>query len=194
MPAKPHLNATNACIIIIPTERHTHKDKCLTMTQPDVLTHLFQHHLWANLRLLNACTNLTPEQLGTSIPGSFSTLYETLQHIVNAEKSYFSRISTGVGYRRPSDAPPMTFEEMAQSLQTTGAGLLAWVSRVQPEDSVKIDWDGTPRDVPTIVVVTQALQHASEHREQIKAIMTMLGIEPPDLQSWEFFDEAYRKG
>lgn len=163
------------------------------MTQPNVLTHLFQHHLWANLRLLHRCAMLTPEQLGTAIPGSFGTLYETLQHITNSERSYFSRISTGVGYRRPADALPMTFDEMAESLKTTGEGLLAWVSRVQAGDMVTIDWDGTPRDVPVVVVVTQALQHASEHREQIKAIMTLLGIEPPDLQSWEFFDEEYEK-
>jgi len=33
------------------------------------------------------------------------------------------------------------------------------------------------------------INHATEHREQIKAIMTGLGIEPPDLQGWAYFEQ-----
>ena len=39
---------------------------------------------------------------------------DTLQHIVSAEQSYFSRISTGQIYRRPKDAPPLTIAEMTE--------------------------------------------------------------------------------
>jgi hypothetical protein len=55
-----------------------------------------------------------------------------------------------------------------------------------------VDWEGTPRDVPKTILVTQALFHAAEHREQIKTIMTQIGVEPPDLQGWEFFDANYK--
>ncbi|MDX2141667.1 MAG: DinB family protein [Chloroflexota bacterium] len=158
------------------------------MNRPDPLTHLFRHHLWANLRLLESCAALPPEHLNASIPGSFGTLYETFQHIATSERSYFSRISTGQRYNAPPDEPPMTFDEIEQLLKTTGAGLIEWAARVQPDDMVMIDWEGTPREVAKTVLLTQVIQHASEHREQIKAIMTMLGIEPPDLQSWAYFD------
>jgi uncharacterized damage-inducible protein DinB len=159
------------------------------MKLTDTLTTLYSHNLWANLLLLEHCTRLTPEQLDARIPGSFGSIYETLQHFVTSEQSYFSRISTGKPYGRPDDAPPMTMDEMAASLRATGQGLIEWASRVSADDTVEVNWDGTPRDVPKTILLTQVINHATEHREQIKAIMTELGIEPPDLQGWAYFDE-----
>jgi uncharacterized damage-inducible protein DinB len=159
------------------------------MNPTDTLTTLFSHHLWANLRLLEQCAELTQEQLAATIPGARGTIQETLQHIVIAERSYFSRISTGRRYDHPADAPPMTIADMIESARMTGSGLIEWAAKVQPGDAVQIDWDGTPRDVPKTIILTQVINHATEHREQVKATMTQLGIEPPDLQSWAYFDE-----
>jgi uncharacterized damage-inducible protein DinB len=44
--------------------------------------------------------------------------------------------------------------------------------------------------VPKTILLTQVINHATEHREQIKAILTESGIQPPDLQCWAYFDEA----
>lgn len=162
------------------------------MKHTDTLTTLFSHNLWANLHLLERCAELTSEQLDATATGTYGSIREILQHIVTAEQSYFSRISTGQGYRRPEDAPPMTLAEMTESLRTTGSGLIEWAPRVHADDTVTVDWDGTPREVPKTILLTQVINHATEHREQIKAIMTQLGIEPPDLQGWAYFDEMDR--
>lgn len=159
------------------------------MNPSDTLTTLFSHNLWANVRLLERCADLTREQLDARIPGSFGSIYETLQHIVKGEQSYFSRISTGQALRRPEHEPPMTFAEMIDSARATGSGFIEWVSKVKAEDTVEVDWDGTPRDVPKTIILTQVINHATEHREQVKAILTEMGIEPPDLQGWSYFDE-----
>ena len=164
------------------------------MKQTDTFTTLFSHHLWANLRLLERCAKLTDEQLQATMVGAYSTIFETLQHIVTSEKSYFSRISTGKRYDRPENSQPMTFEEMMVSARATGEGLIEWAPKLKADDLVEVDWDGTPRMVPKTILLTQALQHAGEHREQIKAIMTQMGVEPPDLQGWEYFDELYKAG
>jgi uncharacterized damage-inducible protein DinB len=160
------------------------------MKPADTLTTLFSHHLWANLRLLERCAELTPEQLSATIPGAYSSIYDTLQHIVTSEQSYFSRISTGQPRPRPADTARLTLAEMAESLRTTGSGLLEWAVKVQAGDTVQLDWSGTARDVPKTIILTQVINHATEHREQIKAIMTELGIEPPDLQGWAYFAEV----
>lgn len=157
------------------------------MENTDTLTTLFKHHLWANLLLLEHCTDLSPEQLAASIPGSFGSIYETWEHMVKAERSYFSRISTGERYNEPPDQPPMTLADMAASLRQTGESLLEWVHKVSVDDMVTVDWDGTPREVPKTIIVTQVINHATEHREQIKAIMTELGIEPPSISGWGYF-------
>jgi uncharacterized damage-inducible protein DinB len=36
------------------------------------------------------------------------------------------------------------------------------------------------------VIVAQALHHGNVHREQVCAILTSLGIEPPDIQPWAY--------
>jgi uncharacterized damage-inducible protein DinB len=153
------------------------------------LATLFDHHRWANLRLLEVCAALTDEQLDATIVGTFGTIRDTLQHIATAERSYLSRISTGQPYRRPADAPPLTLAEMAESLHASGSGLIEWAPKVQAGDAVQIDWDGTLRDVPKTILLTQAVNHATEHRAQIMAILTQLGIEPPELDAWSYYDE-----
>lgn len=163
------------------------------MQAKDILTTLYSHHLWANLRLLDACATLSQEQLDASIAGSYGSIYVTLQHFVLSEQSYFSRISLGKRLVRAENLPDMTMAEMRESLHRTGTGLIEWSSKVKAEDTVEIDWDGTMRDVPKTILFTQCINHATEHREQIKAIMTELGIEPPDLQGWEYFEHLWKQ-
>lgn len=159
------------------------------MKPADTLTVLFSHNLWANLLLLEKCADLTSEQLDAAIAGTYGSIHDTLEHIVTAEKSYFSRISTGQPYRHPEDAPPMTIKEMTEWAHMTGNGLIEWASMVGAGDAVMIDWDGTPREVPKTILLTQAINHATEHRAQIMVILTQLGIQPPELDSWSYFDE-----
>jgi uncharacterized damage-inducible protein DinB len=155
----------------------------------DTLTTLFSHHRWANLRILEACADLIDEQLDATLVGTYGSIRDTLQHIVVAEKSYLSRISTGQPYRRGKDLPPLTISEMTEMSQTSGSGLIEWASRVGADETVNVDWDGTPRDVPKTILLTQAINHATEHRSQVMAILTHLGFQPPELSGWTYFDE-----
>ena len=159
------------------------------MNPTDTLTTLFRHNRWANVRILERCAGLTAEQLDATIVGAYGSIRDTLQHIVTAERSYFSRISTGQPYRRPEDAPPLTLAEMTESVRTSGSGLIEWAPKVQAGDTVQVNWEGAPRDVPKTILLTQAINHATEHRAQIMAILTQLGIQPPELDSWSYFDE-----
>jgi len=162
------------------------------MNPTDTLTTLFRHNRWANVRILERCAGLTDEQLAATIVGAYGSIRDTLQHIVTAERSYFSRISTGQPYRRPDDAPPLTIAEMTESVRTSGSGLIEWAPKVQANDTVQVNWEGAPRDVPKTILLTQAINHATEHRAQIMAILTQSGIQPPELDSWSYFDELER--
>lgn len=161
------------------------------MKYTDSLTTLFKHNLWANLRILELCATLTDEQLNTTVTGTFGNIRDTLEHFVTSERSYFSRISTGQRFSRPDDAPPLTIAEMIEWSRTTGAGLIEWAPKVNADDTVEIDWDGTPRNVPKTVLLTQAINHATEHRAQIMVMLTQLGIEPGSMDGWSYFDESY---
>jgi uncharacterized damage-inducible protein DinB len=159
------------------------------MEPTDTLTTLFRHNLWANLNLLEQCAELNSDQLEATMVGTYGSIRDTLEHIVRAEQSYFSRISTGQPRRRSEDEGPPTIREMVESARTTGAGLIEWAPKVRASDTVQVDWDSTARAVPKTIILTQAINHATEHRAQIMAILTQLGIQPPDLDGWTYFDE-----
>jgi uncharacterized damage-inducible protein DinB len=43
------------------------------------------------------------------------------------------------------------------------------------------------------VLMVQIINHATEHREQIKSMLTSLGVTPPSIDGWDFgeFTNAY---
>ena len=132
---------------------------------------------------------MTEEQLDASIPGVYGSIRETLNHIMRAEKSYFSRISTGKQYNHPEEDSQITIGEMVKEVKFTGAGFIEWAAKVDEKEVVMIDWDGTMREVPKTIILNQVINHATEHRSQIMSIMTQIGIEPPDVSGWTYFDE-----
>ena len=64
-----------------------------------LLTDAFEHHAWATRRLLDTCLALTPEQLATTVPGTFGSIVQTMRHLVSADASYLSFAA------RPSSLP-----------------------------------------------------------------------------------------
>ena len=154
-----------------------------------VLETLYHHNLWANLSLVDVCALLSDEQLQTSVVGGYGSILDTLQHFVMSEESYVYRIRTGEPLVRAQDAPRPTMAEMRTSLQTSGEGLIEWATKVAPTDNIQLTWkDRQPVYVPKAVILTQAINHATEHRSQIMTILTQLGIEPPDLSSWSYYE------
>lgn len=154
-----------------------------------VLETLYRHNLWANLSLLEVCATLNDEQLQSSAVGGYGSILDTLQHFVTSEASYIHRIRTGEPLVRPQETPPLTMTAMKESLRASGESLIEWASQVQPTDTVQLTWkDGQPVQVPKAIILTQVINHATEHRAQIMAILTQLGIEPPNLSGWEYFE------
>ena len=159
------------------------------MNSMDTITTIFSHHLWANIVIFGRCCELTEEQLDASIPGVFGSIRETLIHIMRAERSYFSRVSTGKQYKHPKDDPQLSIKDLVTEVKSTGVDFIKWASKVDEKDSVMIDWDGKMREVPKTIILNQVINHATEHRSQIMSILTQIGIEAPDVSSWTYFDQ-----
>jgi len=149
---------------------------------------LFRHNVWANTVLFAVCAGLTTEQLQTSIVGAYGSVYETLWHIARSERSYLHRLTTGKPYAQPAGQPPPTVAELQESIRASGEGFIGFAPTVLGQDEVEIDWDGTPRMVPCSIILTQAINHATEHRAQIMTTLTQMGIEPPNIDAWSFFE------
>jgi uncharacterized damage-inducible protein DinB len=125
---------------------------------------LFRHNLWANTLLIAQCAQLSDEQLNSTVIGTYGSIFDTLEHIANAERSYWHRLKTGQPFRKPEGAPKPTIAELQISILSSGEGLIDIAPTIQPLDGVEVNWEGTPRTVPSAVILTQVINHATEHR------------------------------
>ena len=57
-----------------------------------LLDDAFKHHLWATQMLLDTCATLPPEQLQTTVPGTFGSIITTLRHLVASDRGYLRRL------------------------------------------------------------------------------------------------------
>lgn len=155
------------------------------------LAHLFRHNHWANLRLLDACAALPLEQLDASTPGGYGSLLATLAHLAGAEERYV-RAFTG------EDSHATVLEHTGPDLATLRTHLDA-SGRVFVEIAEGMDEDrtlivrhrGEEQRMPATLFLTQAINHATEHRTQVASILTTLGIAPPAMDGWTFAAEGH---
>jgi uncharacterized damage-inducible protein DinB len=66
----------------------------------------------------------------------------------------------------------------------SGEGLLALARGEKPLDSRLQTTDGFL--VEPWVVMLQVINHATEHREQIKSMLSAQGVTPPDIDGWAY--------
>ncbi|OGO33478.1 MAG: hypothetical protein A2Z16_16115 [Chloroflexi bacterium RBG_16_54_18] len=150
------------------------------------LTKLFEHNNWANERIISACQELSVEQLDvTPASATVGSIREALLHLVAAQAGYLRLLTRPLEERlEPYPYPP--FEQLSQLAQNSGAALLALVQdeaglagigKIQTRNQYLVEpW----------VVLLQVINHATEHREQVKSMLSALGITPPEIDAWDF--------
>jgi uncharacterized damage-inducible protein DinB len=149
----------------------------------DFLVKLFEHNNWANQKIVEACYALSNDQLDTE-PQSATrgTIRRTLLHLVHSQLGYLSLLTMPVDER--TDVKP-TFAELLNSVNTSGKGLLA----LARGEGVSLDSRLQTRDgfyTEPWVVMLQVINHATEHREQIKSMLSALGVTPPNIDGWDY--------
>ena len=159
------------------------------------LQEAFRHQAWATRELLAFCAQLRPEQLSqprqAPLAEDHGSILETFDHIVCTDGGYLGAL-TG---HRPDWAHERGLSsdlgELAPRVDEAESLWIAFLSL--PDDAerrVLLD-DGT-YETHAAIVTAQALHHGSAHREQICAILRDFGLEPPDLQPWDFADATGR--
>jgi uncharacterized damage-inducible protein DinB len=153
---------------------------------PSLLRDPFAHHVWATLRLIDSCLALAPEQLATSVPGTYGSILDTMRHLVGADASYLF-VLTG-GSTPEIEEAGMDLPELRAAMERNGP---AWSSLVGQELDpaavvVRHRDDGSESRAPMGIRLAQALHHGSDHRSQVCTALTALGVEPPAIDAWDF--------
>ncbi len=151
-----------------------------------ILERFMEHNNWANDLIIQACKPLSDAQLDAPPKSAtMGTIRETLSHLVKAQRGYYRLLTTTVEERR-KPGPELPFDQLEQSAAESGKALLALLhdekalaarGRLRTTDDYWVD--------PWLVVV-QVINHATEHREQIKSMLTALGVTPPEIDGWAY--------
>jgi uncharacterized damage-inducible protein DinB len=149
-----------------------------------VLLEAFRFNGWATKHLIAACRDLPDERLTAPASASYGSILETFNHIVRSDASYLRRLAGG-GPDWVDNRDLVDLDELARRVDQTHelwARLLA-----EPIDAERVFIvDDGAYAVRAGVIAAQALHHGNAHREQICAILTGFGLEPPDVQPWEY--------
>jgi uncharacterized damage-inducible protein DinB len=159
------------------------------------LPDLAAHNAWATSQVLAFCSALDETALNSSAPGTYGTIIETLQHIVDADASYVFRL-TGAWPEAPwkgdSDVGIDVLVERADVLAKTLKTFLAGEWDSERIGEARGD-DGDVFAVRAGVFLAQLLHHANEHRAHICTILGALEIEPPDVSAWGYASATGRE-
>jgi uncharacterized damage-inducible protein DinB len=155
------------------------------VAQPD-LRDAFAHHVWATLELADVCLALSPEQLDTSVPGTYGSIIDTWRHLVGADSSYLHVTS---GERIPDiHEDDMDLSALREEMATHADGWEQVLASDVSPDTVLVRHrpDGSETHAPLSIRLAQVLHHGTDHRSQICTALTSLGIEPPAIDVWDF--------
>lgn len=152
------------------------------------LEEAFRAHAWATRRLLEFCKDLSATQLAATNATTHWSILGTFTHLVSADGYYVGSLS-GIG--RPVPAWNESEEQIwAIDVLLERSARLAgmWASYLQAGDNSErlVVLDEGTFECRASIVVAHALHHGDLHREQICSVLRRLGLEPPDLQPWEY--------
>jgi uncharacterized damage-inducible protein DinB len=151
----------------------------------NILEKSFEHNTWANLQIIKACAALSDAQLDSEPQSATKgSIRQTLVHLVDSERDYLSFFKGSEPWSGWQITP--SFTELEQVACFAGEGFAALAREYStnlPQDQIHLD-DGYTMD-PWVVMV-QAINHATEHREQIKSMLSALGVSPPRIDGWKY--------
>ena len=150
-----------------------------------ILADAFAHHVWATLRLVDACVAISQEQLTARVPGTYGSILGTLRHLVGGDCYYLSMLNERTSL---IDEDRMGLPELRATMESNSSAWSAVLMQdLDPDAAIRdIDAQGYERYAPVGVRLAQALHHGSDHRSQICTALTCLGLEPPPIDVWAF--------
>ena len=150
-----------------------------------MLRDAFEHHNWASLVVLDACADLSDEQLSATVPGIYGSILDTLRHLVEADVWYLHTLTDP---RVPTiDESTMGVPELRAEMARNGPRWRALLDReLDPEQDVAFGNSQGETHAPMGIRIAQVLHHGTDHRSQVCTVLTSLGITPPSIDLWDF--------
>ncbi|HEV2427088.1 MAG TPA: DinB family protein [Acidimicrobiales bacterium] len=151
----------------------------------------FDHHAWANDRLIDACAALDDALLDAPQPGGYGSARATLVHLVDGDAFYLWCLT---GRDQPAGLESMSLTQLGEVARGNAAAWRDYLASGPDPGEVVTDNDGPDyhRDASVGLRLAQALHHGNEHRAQVCVGVSAGGAAEVDVSVWLFGDETGR--
>jgi len=155
-----------------------------------------RNNAWSNHRLLDACAQLTPEELRAPRSGFFPSLWLTLSHILLVDGYYLDALHGVLATTEMDEAvtPWTTFDELRTTQRAADGRLIRFCDDLAPDrlaDEVVFDrGGGALRRERLDRVLAHLAMHQIHHRGQAHAMLSDTRVAPPQLDEFLLANDA----
>src|SRR6185503_12060798 len=151
------------------------------MTVAD-LDSLYDYGYWANEKLFDAISQLTPEQFTESVGGGHESIRNTLVHGLSAEWGWLSRCGGPERGPRLNPADYPNAETLKETWSKVEARVREFLSMLKDEDLAReveyMNDRGEKRLMPLGDLLQHTANHGVHHRGQVAMMLRSLGYAP----------------
>lgn len=153
----------------------------------EILVELYKHHLWANQTLLDTCESLEDSALDATADGTYGTVRDTIVHLLAAESRYLGAMTgKGEAMDAPKEGSFPGITALMRHAMRQGEQLLALAEGVAANDTISVERGGRQFEIPMSIFFAQSINHGTEHRAHVCTALTQAGVEPPNLDVWQY--------
>jgi len=154
-------------------------------TMKPILLQYAAYNIWANRKIIECINNLSDDQINREISSSFSSIYKTVLHMLDAENIWWQRVKLVEHIERPSDTFTGTFEELSKKIDAQSKQWEEWVSNASDNQLNHVfSYQNTKKEQfkqPVFEMLMHIFNHNTYHRGQLVTMLRQLGAEkiPP---------------
>jgi len=148
--------------------------------------------IWASQRMLDAVTELTPEELTHDFGTADKSVLGTLFHIYGGDYAWIERMYGKSINKRPYDEhdPITTLQtEWPRVWERWRAYVCALTEETAEAEVSYSTFKGAPYRTPAWQIILHVVNHATHHRGQAAGFLRAFGKTPPVLDLMQYYRE-----
>ena len=147
----------------------------------ELLKQYATYNIWATKRILDIILAMPDEKQMAELPSSFTSLFKTVLHMLDAESIWWQRMKMNERINIPSENFNGTMKEVADGLLQQSKLWEEWVSNASDLSLDHVfQYYNTKKEhfkMPVYQMLHHVFNHATYHRGQLVNMLRQLGVE-----------------
>lgn len=154
---------------------------------------IYEYNYWARDRQLEVCQELNETEFSRPMGNSFSSLHDTLVHLLFAEWIWLERFCGRSPRTLPSwRSQPQALPSIVQHWAVVEAGMRKYLAKIDHETLLRpltyVNMEGKEWTYVVWQVLFHLANHQTYHRGQITTLLRQVGKTPPPVDFLVYFD------